>query len=452
MRVEAAKVVILFGVGAPYDAAIGRLCLDAGLRVIRTGKNPSAAVQESPLLCVVRVDRDDPDGLALVQSLLKQVSCPLVVLGQGLGSDLTMQLSRSGAADVIEVPGPSQDIAARTMQWRRTDGAARALDQIIGESSAMRRLRADLEAIASVRTAVLLQGETGTGKGLVARTIHHASPWAEHPWVHVDCSALSPTLIESELFGHERGAFTGAGEQRAGRFETAGKGTVFLDEIGDLELRLQTKLLRVLQDREFERVGGTRTLRMSARVIAATSRDLREEVRAGRFRGDLYFRLKVNPIEIPSLRHRRSDIPLLVRAALPVLARRLSRPAPRIADDFYARLQEHPWPGNVRELMNVLERCLVQTGVDTLEALDLEDMIDEEPDASELRSGHRPQRREPSLREVKIGSDEERVLLERAIVESGGNIARAARRLQVPRGTLRYRIRAAGLRHLIPKD
>jgi two-component system response regulator HydG len=193
--------------------------------------------------------------------------------------------------------------------------------ELVGESRAMRRLRAEIRAVAPLRATVLLTGETGTGKGAAARALHARSSRARGPLVHVDCAALSPTLIESELFGHERGAFTGALERRTGRFELAASGTVFLDEIGELDERQQAKLLRVLHDREFERIGGVATLPMTARVVAATSRGLLREVREGRFRADLYFRLNVVPLRLPPLRERRSDVPLLVRALLPLTAR-----------------------------------------------------------------------------------------------------------------------------------
>ena len=193
------------------------------------------------------------------------------------------------------------------------NGAA-ALARIVGESDEVKALKEEMRLIAPLVSTVLLTGETGTGKGWVARALHDLSDRCGRPFVHVDCAALSPTLIESELFGHERGSFTNAAERRIGRFELAGEGTLFLDEVGDLEPRLQSKLLRVLDDREFERIGGTRTLRMRARVMAATSRDLRRAVEERRFRADLYFRLNVFHLSVPALRDRSSDIPLLVAA------------------------------------------------------------------------------------------------------------------------------------------
>ncbi|MCZ6785174.1 MAG: sigma-54 dependent transcriptional regulator, partial [Proteobacteria bacterium] len=230
----------------------------------------------------------------------------------------------------------------------------------LGESPAMQRLRREIDAVAPLRSTVLISGETGTGKGLVARLLHATSPRAALPFIHVDCAALSPTVVESELFGHERGSFTGAVARRAGRFELAGEGTIFLDEIGDLAPALQAKLLRVLQDREYERIGGGRTLAMTARVIAATHADLPRAVAAGRFRRDLFYRLNVVHLRVPPLRERKGDLPRLVAAGLERIAESLGVRAPQVDEKAIERLAEHAWPGNVRELLNLLERLAVR--------------------------------------------------------------------------------------------
>ena len=228
------------------------------------------------------------------------------------------------------------------------------LDRMSGQSPAMQALRDSLARVARLDSTVLLTGETGTGKGRAARVLHDLSPRAGKPFVHVDCAALSPTLIESELFGHEKGAFTNAASQRQGRFEWARDGTVFLDEIGDLDSRLQTKLLRVLDDRAFERLGGTQTLRLRARVIAATSHDLRRAVQAHRFRADLYFRLSVFHFCVPPLRERREDVEELVVHGIAAASERLDIAAPEPSEEFISRLAEYRWPGNVRELLNAM--------------------------------------------------------------------------------------------------
>jgi formate hydrogenlyase transcriptional activator len=207
----------------------------------------------------------------------------------------------------------------------------------------------------------LILGETGTGKELIARAIHSSSPRQHRPLIKVDCASLSPTLIESELFGHEKGAFTGAQSRKIGRFELAHGATIFLDEIGELPLELQTKLLRVVQEGELERLGSSQTLKVDTRIIAATNRDLEEEVRKGRFREDLWYRLNVFPITVPPLRQRQEDIPLLVQSFVNRFSRKLGKEITKIPPQVLQALQQYPWPGNVRELENVIERSLIDT-------------------------------------------------------------------------------------------
>ncbi len=237
--------------------------------------------------------------------------------------------------------------------------AERSAEELVGESPAMQTLLAQIRAVARTDTTVLIQGETGTGKGLVARLIHRLSLRSNKPLVTVNCAGLAPGLIESEFFGHEKGAFTGAIARRAGRFELAHGGTIFLDEIGDLPPDLQVKLLAVLQEGQFERVGGNRTLRVDVRVIAATNRDLTEAVQAGKFREDLYYRLNVFPITVPPLRERKEDLPLLVDYFVGRVAGRLGRRLAGVTPEGMARLLEYDWPGNVRELQHVIERAAI---------------------------------------------------------------------------------------------
>jgi formate hydrogenlyase transcriptional activator len=231
--------------------------------------------------------------------------------------------------------------------------------EIHGRSAAMQEVFRAIELVAETNSSVLILGETGTGKELIARAIHRASRRKAAVMVKMNCAALPATLIESELFGHERGAFTGAVQQRKGRFELASRGTIFLDEVGELPLEAQVKLLRVLQEHEFERVGGTQTVRVDARVIAATNRDLASDVQRGTFRSDLYFRLNIFPIRLPPLRDRRDDIPILARHFLREFAARLGRQVDRFDARALDRLVSYDWPGNVRELANILERAVI---------------------------------------------------------------------------------------------
>jgi len=311
--------------------------------------------------------------------------------------------------------------------------------ELVGRSAALREIRGLIAAAAEGPSTVLVTGETGTGKGVIARAIHAQSGRAASPFVHLDCASVSEGTFESELFGHERGAFTDARERREGRLETAADGTLFLDEIGELGARLQSKLLRTLQERAFERVGGNATLELRARVIAATNRDLGAAVRAGRFRSDLYYRLDVLRIHVPPLRERMEDLPPLVSEGVARLSRALGRPAPSVSEAFLARLAGHAWPGNVRELFNVLERCLARLPSSELRAEHLDGAIDAAASAGERDAI-------PSL------SAPERLQILGALRETGGNVSRAARRLGVSRSTLRYRIERHRLQPWLPRD
>ena len=235
----------------------------------------------------------------------------------------------------------------------------RRFEQIIGNSSALRVVLEQAERVAAGSTTVLIQGETGTGKELIAHAIHNASPRSGQPLIKLNCAAIPFDLLESELFGHERGAFTGAIAQKIGRFELADKGTLFLDEVGDIPLALQPKLLRVLQEQEFERLGSCRTHRVDVRLVAATHRDLERMVKRNQFRSDLYYRLNVFPITLPPLRERREDIGALVEHYVEIFSRRMGKQIGDIPDEFMNAFESHSWPGNIRELQNAIERAVI---------------------------------------------------------------------------------------------
>ncbi|MGA8036817.1 MAG: sigma 54-interacting transcriptional regulator [Candidatus Acidiferrales bacterium] len=239
------------------------------------------------------------------------------------------------------------------------DHSQRRFERLIGNSPALERVLGHVERVAPTDSTVLLQGETGTGKELIARAIHNISARCGRPYVKLNCAAIPFDLLESELFGHERGAFTGAITQKVGRFEMADKGTLFLDEVGDIPLALQSKLLRVLQEREFERLGGTRTHQVDVRLVAATNRDLASMVKRGEFRSDLYYRLNVFPIALPPLRARREDIPDLVQHFVETYARRMDKQIECVPPETMAALISYEWPGNIRELQNFVERSVI---------------------------------------------------------------------------------------------
>jgi len=313
------------------------------------------------------------------------------------------------------------------------------LCEMIGASPAMREVFDSIERVAPTDATILVRGETGTGKELVARVVHALSRRREHPFVAVNCAALPESLIESELFGHERGAYTGAVTRKLGRFERADLGTLFIDEVGNVPLAVQAKLLRALQERAFERVGGTETLRVDIRLVAATNLDLEAAMTAGQFREDLFYRLNVVPVTLPPLRERREDIQLLIEHLLPMFQRRQGKEGIRLSAAMMRRLQEHNWPGNVRELMNVIERVVALTpsgGVANF------------PDIRMRSPRHRltamiPERPSASLREM-VGEFERRVIAQ-SLERHGGNRSRAARELGITRQGLSVKIKKYAL-------
>jgi formate hydrogenlyase transcriptional activator len=314
-------------------------------------------------------------------------------------------------------------------QVRRFSG----FDELVGTSAALGRVLAQVQQVAPTDAPVLLLGETGTGKDLVARALHSRSKRRERSLVTVNCAALPATLIESELFGYEKGAFTGAVQRTIGRFEVADRGTLFLDEIGDLPLELQAKLLRVLQSGEFERLGSPRTIKVDVRLIAATNRDLEREVREGRFRADLFYRLSVFPLTLPPLRERREDVPLLVWHFVERRQAKLGRAVKRIPERLMRAFSAHDWPGNVRELENVVERALIMTSGPTLAADPA--LLGRAPDAPAVGTG-------ATLAEA------DRAHIEAVLEECGWKITgkgNAAERLGLKRSTLQYRMKKLGI-------
>jgi formate hydrogenlyase transcriptional activator len=324
-------------------------------------------------------------------------------------------------------------------------------EDIVGKSEALRRVLSEIETVAPADSTVLIYGETGTGKELIARAVHNLSSRKSNAFVKLNCAAIPTGLLESELFGHEKGAFTGAISQRVGRFELAHRGTIFLDEIGEIPLELQPKLLRVLQEREFERLGSTRTLRTDARLIAATNRDLKEMVDEQNFRSDLYYRLNVFPIRVPALRERREDIPLLVRHFVQEFSQRNNRVINSVPSETMEELVRYHWPGNIRELQNVIERAVIiskspvlNVALSALKSDRIQKLGEIAPNVSPLEHEKPP---EENLHHIL--EETERTHILRALEACNGVIAGptgAATRLGIKRSTLHLRIQKLGIR------
>jgi DNA-binding NtrC family response regulator len=349
-----------------------------------TGREALAAVErELPAVILLDLQMPQMDGMEVLRALNREgVDVSTIVVTAHGTIDAAVEAMKEGAVDFILKPFDPQylEIAVRRALERRQlldsnrlfrDVLAARSANILGESALIRAAIQTAQKASGTNSTILLLGESGTGKEVFAHTIHQWSPRRDKPFVVVNCVALSEHLLESELFGHEKGAFTGAHQAKKGKFETANGGTIFLDEIGDMPSSLQTKLLRVLHDHEFERVGGTRPISTDIRVLAATNRDLDEAVQSGRFRADLFYRLNVIRILLPPLRDRQEDIPALAQHFMARYAAETRRPVRRIAAAALDLLERYPWPGNVRELANTIERAVVLCAGDTISAADL---------------------------------------------------------------------------------
>lgn len=340
----------------------------------------------------------------------------------------------AAATDIDDRKQAEQRLHDENVALREEIDKASMFEQIVGTSPPLRNVLSRISKVAPADSSVLITGETGTGKELVARAIHRRSRRSSRAFVSVNCAAIPRDLIASELFGHEKGAFTGATQRRLGRFELAEGGTIFLDEVGELPAETQIALLRVLQEHEFERVGAAVTIRTNVRVIAATNRDLEAAIAAGTFRSDLFYRLNVFPIEMPSLRERREDIPLLVEYFIDRFARQAGKSFQAVNKKSLDLLQSYPWPGNIRELQNVIERSVIVC--ETANFSVDESWLSRQPPVTVPSSGVEPLRKLPS---------QEKAIIEAALRESGGRVygpSGAAEMLGMPRSTLESKIRS----------
>jgi DNA-binding NtrC family response regulator len=430
---------------ASVREALGSLIRSAGLRVETFASaqeflaNPRADV---PSCLVLDVQLPGLSGLDLQQELVKaDVQIPIIFLTGHGDIPMSVRAIKAGALEFLTKPFDDEDLLDAIRQGitrdhrarqQRGDIAQHSFEQIVGTSPALSAVLKQVEVVAPTESTVLILGETGTGKELIARAIHTISSRSRRPFVKLNCAAIPSGLLESELFGHEKGAFTGAVTQRIGRFELADGGTLFLDEVGDIPLELQSKLLRVLQEQEFERLGSTRTIRVDVRLVAATNRNLAQMVADKQFRNDLYFRLNVFPIRIPPLRDRAQDIPLLVRHYVDKYAQRMNKQIETIPEAAMAALCRYSWHGNIRELQNLIERAVILTPGSVLQ-IQLDDLKPSAPIASTTAS---------TLEQV----ERERIL--QVLRETGaviGGPQGAAARLGLKRTTLLSKMQRLGI-------
>jgi len=404
----------------------------------------------------------DRDGLELLSELREQ---PVIVISGHASVDTAVKATRLGAYDFLEKPLSLSRVVVTVQNALERGRLARELQQLsdrlaraeplLGGSPRMQRLKAELATAARSESRILILGENGTGKELVARQVHRLSGRSRGPFVEVNCAAIPEDLIESELFGHVRGAFTGAVGDRSGRFEQADGGTLFLDEVADMSLKTQARVLRVLQEQRFERVGGASPIRVDVRVLAATNKDLEEEIRQGRFREDLYFRLAVIPLRVPPLRERAEDVPVLAAHFIALFAHELKQRPKAVDREAMRLLEEYAWPGNVRELRNLVERMMIMVPGATIGAADLAAAIRVDGGSGGTGgSGSGGSARATaeralwdadyaSLREARGAF--EKHFIERKLTELDGNVSRTAQVLGLERSNLYRKMRAYGI-------
>ncbi|WP_022853836.1 sigma-54-dependent transcriptional regulator [Thermodesulfatator atlanticus] len=434
-------------------ASLADILEDEGYQVItaKTAQNGLEEIKkDTPDLLILDVWLPDLDGLKLLKSLRKDYpELPVIVISGHGTVETAVRAIKLGAFDFLEKPLSYDRVVvtvANALKFRALKQEYISLKKslsgprITGKSQAIRQLQEALEKVAQTDATVLITGESGVGKEVAARTVHALSRRKDGPFVAVNCAAIPEELIESELFGHERGAFTGALSAKKGKFDLANGGTIFLDEIGDMSLSAQAKVLRVLQEKCFERVGGTRTINVDVRVIAATNKDLKKEIAAGKFREDLYYRLNVVPIHIPPLRERPEDIPLLVEEFLEEFAKHSGLGRKKISEEALAALKQYHWPGNIRELRNLIERLVIMSRGNII-------TLDDLPQEFQ-RPSQTPPPEEPWFKcdDFKTARHLfEREFLRRKLAEYNGNISQTAEAIGLERSYLHRKLKSLGL-------
>src|SRR5579884_110382 len=431
--------------------ALSPILEDEGYHVMvaKSGAEALKAIAaEPPDLVLLDIWMPEMDGLETLRRAREQMPKLLVVMMSGHGSiETAVKAIKLGAYDFIEKPLSLENVTLRVrhaLDQRRLEEENLHLRtrverrfELVGTSPAMQRLRQLIATAGPTNSRVLISGENGTGKELVARAIHQQSPRADRPFVAVNCAAIPETLIESELFGHEKGAFSGATSMKRGQFEQADGGTLFLDEIGDMSLNTQAKVLRVLQEQQFMRVGGTKVIKVDVRVIAASNKNLAQEIEKGHFRDDLFYRLNVLPIDVPPLRERREDIPILVRHFILLNAEEQGLKVKQVTSEAMDLLQQYEWPGNIRELRNLIERLLIMVPGNVIEASHGAMSLHSRPAAAP--AGSLLTKHYDSLRDARNAFEKE--YISRKLREHNWNISRTADDLKIERSHLHRKIK-----------
>ena len=442
---------------------IRRALEDKETRILEAGSAEAARgliKTHHPEVMLTDINMPEEDGIGLIKSLADDPLRPLIIMITAYGSaKVAVEAMKAGAYDYITKPFEIEElrlVVRRALEKVALEQENRELrkqvllegqfGRMVGKCEGMQQLFQRATQVAETDVTVLIQGESGTGKELLAHEIHERSARKKGPFVAVNCAALPDTLIESELFGHEKGAFTGAGEQRKGKFEQAHGGTIFLDEIGDMNALTQAKVLRALEERKIERLGGNATIPVDVRILSATHKNLADEVENGRFRQDLLYRLRVVTLEIPSLRDRKEDLPILIQSFLTLFVARHKKESLRLTPDALKCLAQYPWPGNIRELRNVLEGCVVLNRSGSIDAADLPAEVQSQKN---LPSQSNPGTGSPSslfrmpYKEAKRQFEVD-YITER-LKENDGNISRTAAQIGLHRQSLQQKLRELGI-------
>ena len=444
----AEPIVLIVDDEGSIRESLSEIFKDEGYYVLTSSSGEEAietVKEQSPDLIFLDIWLSGIDGIQTLEEIkgLKP-DLPIIMISGHGNIELAVKATRIGAYDFLEKPLSLERVllaAKRALEKQALETEYKALKQdltkrfrLIGSSQKMTVLKEQIDMAAQSNSRVLIMGESGSGKELVARFLHENSKRVGKPFIEVNCAAIPQELIESELFGHEKGSFTGAFERKKGKFELADEGTLFLDEVGDMSLSAQSKVLRVIETQEFQRVGGSRNIKVDVRIIVATNKDLREEVKKGNFREDLLYRLDVIPIIVPPLRERKDDIPSLVEYFLEYFSSEYGQKLKKITPEAIKMLETHDWPGNIRELRNVIERLVIMTPPDTINARNL---VVAEPTKEDYFAF-------TTLREAKDAF--EKTFITKKLEENNWNISKTAEILQIERSNLHKKIKAYNIK------